>query len=137
MNSKNRKTTLMPLLDVILVLVSMLLSIISSFMAYQVSSIAIVIIMCVIVMCLDMLRFFNKTGTVVIRDVCILVSVILTTASMCLMILGRLNLMGYVWFSDLESGNATAVTALNLSAVAWGIFIVSIVIKIVIGFKKD
>jgi hypothetical protein len=52
------------------------------------------------------------------------------------MIQGRTKLMGYVYFSDLESSNPIAISAMNLAIVAWVFYLVALIVNIVIGFLK-
>ena len=45
----------------------------------------------------------------------------------------RATLMGYVWFSDLESGNVKSVSALNLGVASAACYVVSVILLAVSG----
>lgn len=125
--------------NIIFVLAAMILSILSSQMAYAVTNIRTVIVCTVGVMLLEVIGIIIKNklkGTIVI-DTMFLLAIFLTAYALCQMIMGRLNLMGYVWFSDLESGNPVAVGALNLAVASWVCYLLALMINIVIGFRKQ
>ena len=114
------------------------LSIISSNKAYSLSNINLIIAGCVVAFVVQAFLVFGKRKmNSIIVDVLQFISVITTTASLCLMIAGRSLLMGYVYFSDLESGNPVAVSAMNLAVVSWVFYLITIVCMIVLGFKKE
>ena len=52
------------------------------------------------------------------------------------MIAGRVLLMGYVYFSDLESNNPVAVSAMNIAIAAWVCFAVALIAGIIVGFSR-
>ena len=125
--------------NIIFVFAAMILSIISSQMAYAVMNIRIVIVCTVSVMLLEVIGIIIKNklrGTIVI-DMMFLLTIFLTAYALCQMIMGRLNLMGYVWFSDLESGNPLAVGALNLAVASWVCYLLALITNIAIGFRKQ
>ncbi len=76
-------------------------------------------------------------GFEIVTDILTWISIVLSMMLMCGMITGRLKLMGYVWFSDLESGNPVAVGALNLTVVAWICVAVGVTCLCVKGFKQE
>lgn len=65
-----------------------------------------------------------------------LLTVVLASLALCKVLIGRADLMGYVWFSDLEKGNPTAVTSLNLAVASMFCFLLGVIIMIVMGFRK-
>lgn len=55
----------------------------------------------------------------IVADVLRIAAGALLIACFSLMVSERDILMGYIWFSDLEGQNASAVTALNMAVVSW------------------
>ncbi|MCD8287200.1 MAG: hypothetical protein LUD50_08260 [Clostridia bacterium] len=53
-----------------------------------------------------------------------------------IMISARAELMGYIWFSDFESGNATAISALNMAVVSWVFYFLGVVACAVSLFRS-
>ena len=47
---------------------------------------------------------------------------------------GRATLMGYVWFSDLESGNLNSVNALNYGVASAALYAVAILLTVATGW---
>lgn len=126
-------------LNLVFVFLALLLSVISSTKAYSLSQINWVIASSVIVIILDVIAIVisSKTQKKMINDVLHFITTVLITAALCMMISGRVLLMGYVYFSDLESGNPVAVSALNFAVIAWIIYMFALIINIIIGFKKN
>lgn len=126
-------------LNLVFVFLALLLSVISSTKAYSLSQINWVIASSVIVIILDVIAIVisSKTHKKMINDVLHFITTVLITAALCMMISGRVLLMGYVYFSDLESGNPVAVSALNFAVIAWIIYMFALIINIIIGFKKN
>ena len=55
---------------------------------------------------------------------------------MCTLISGRTTLAGYIYFSDLESNNPVAVSAMNLAIGAVCAYLGAIVFTVIAGFMK-
>ncbi len=70
---------------------------------------------------------FEGTLFSILVDVMKLVAAGLLIACFSIMIDSREALMGNVWFSDLESGNANAVSALSMALVSWIMYGLAIV----------
>ncbi len=139
MNNKEFKfSTVLYALHLVLTVAAVVLSIVSSNKAYAITGISTLVIAGVVAAVLDIVSVFLLTkGLGIIADVVTWLSVALSMYLMCGMINGRLKLMGYVWFSDLESGNATAVGALNLTVVSWVCVVLGIICLCVKGFKRE
>ena len=114
------------ILHVVLTAGAAALTAISSAMAYPLGGAAIL---------LDLLLMLRKKDGI-LRDAALLLNVVLTTLCFCRVLTGRADLMGYVWFSDLEKGNSTAVNSLTLAAIALGGFLLGSVMNIVQGFWR-
>ena len=71
-----------------------------------------------------------------LRDVLLLIAVFATSLALCTVLRERATLAGYVWFSDLESNNPVAVSAMNLAVAAICAFLGALVCTIVAGFRK-
>jgi glucan phosphoethanolaminetransferase (alkaline phosphatase superfamily) len=137
MNKKFSKISLLAVIQAVMLLVALILSVISSNKAYALNNINTVIALCVLAIILDvaMVLLGDKLHGV-LADVVFFVTVVCNAYSLCEMIQGRTKLMGYVYFSDLESSNPIAISAMNLAIVAWVFYLVALVVNIVIGFLK-
>ena len=130
------KKHLKNLIPAFVILAAVLLIVISSSMAYPLSDMTLIIILGASAIVLDLLMIFVFKKDGVIRDILMLGTVVLVTLCLCKVLVGRADLMGYVWFSDLEAGNPTAVTSLNLAAGSMGCFLIAALITIISGFIK-
>lgn len=121
----------------VLTLAALVLIFVSSAMAYSLSDLNIVLLMGGIVVIADIvMMLFGKKGSVLF-DVLALCTTALATLCLCRIINGRADLMGYVWFSDLEKGNPTAVTSLYLATASMVCLVIGVVMNIVSGFMKQ
>jgi hypothetical protein len=75
-----------------------------------------------------------KIGNQVLCDILQWLAVILISIALSLMISGRSELMGYVWFSNLEKGNPIAVAAMNNAVYSWVCYGLALVCSVVSGF---
>ena len=67
-----------------------------------------------------------------------LLTVVLASLALCKVLIGRADLMGYVWFSDLEKNNPVAVTGLNLTVISAVLSFAAVIALSVSGFiEKD
>lgn len=125
--------------NIAFVVIAIVLTIVSSSLAYSFANLVFIIALSVaaIVMNVGALYCSKDAGRLVIRDVLTWVSVILTAVALCSVIGGRVNLMGYVYFSDLESNNPVAIAAMNTAIAAWVFYILALVMDFIMGFKKD
>lgn len=110
---------------------------VSSHMAYPLSDLSLIIIFGGIIIVLDLLMIIALKEDGIVRDAAMLVTVVLTTLCLCRTLSGRADLMGYVWFSDLEKGNPAAVSSMNLAAGSMACFLLCAVVNIVSGFRKS
>jgi glucan phosphoethanolaminetransferase (alkaline phosphatase superfamily) len=137
MSKKMSKISRLAAVQAILLLAAMVLSIISSNTAYALSNITLVIVTCVVAVVLAAaVSLLNQKLPGVLVDLLFLVTTVCTSAALCTMIQGRTKLMGYVYFSDLESSNPVAILAMNLAIAAWVLYFAALVINIVIGFSR-
>ena len=120
------------ILHVVLTAGAAALTAISSAMAYPLGNMGAIIFMSGAAILLD----FHSAMRGILRDAALLLNVVLTTLCFCRVLTGRADLMGYVWFSDLEKGNSTAVNSLTLAAIALGGFLLGSVMNIVQGFWR-
>ena len=124
------------LIHAVLMAAALVLILISSSMAYALTNLTYVIITLAGAMVLDaVLALFLKRDTV-LADLVMLATVALAALGLSQILVGRANLMGYVWFSDLESGNPTSVTALHLACCAMGSVVLGVILNVVAGFRK-
>lgn len=118
-------------------LVSLVLVVVSSILAYPFSDLLTMILLAVGVIALDALMAFVVKKDGVIRDLCMLLTVGLTSWLLCRVAAGRADLMGYVWFSDLEAGNPVAVTSLYLATAGLVLLVGAVLLNVVWGFQKN
>lgn len=110
---------------------------ISSSMAYALPDLMSILAMLGACACLlAAIGLVLKKGGIV-KDTLILATTMLDALAFSRILAGRANLMGYVWFSDLESGNQVAVTALWLAVAAMALCFVGILINVVSGFLPE
>lgn len=100
-----------------LVLAAGILTAISSAMAYALPDLGVILALLAGSLLLQLgLWRMKKSG--IAADAMVFVTALLEAFALSRILAGRANLMGYVWFSDLESGNPIAVTALWLAVAA-------------------
>jgi glucan phosphoethanolaminetransferase (alkaline phosphatase superfamily) len=137
MSKKMSKISLLAAVQAILLLFAMVLSIISSNTAYALNNITLVVVTCVVAVVLAAaMSLLNKKLPGVLVDLLFFVTTVCTSTALCTMIQGRTKLMGYVYFSDLESSNPVAILAMNLAIAAWVLYFAALVLNIVIGFSR-
>lgn len=139
MNTK--KSSLLKILgpvSAVLVAIACGLSIYSSRLAYALSDLNTVILSAAaaIVLILAAVVLNGKFKSSVVGDILLFGSLLLAVYAFSRVLMGRLNLMGYIWFSDLEKGNPAAIRALNLSVGAWVCYLLAAVLLIILGFRK-
>ncbi|MCD8307362.1 MAG: hypothetical protein LUD51_03930 [Clostridia bacterium] len=100
---------------------------------YGVDLIGMIVTFCVLSMIFEAAAFMmdcveDLTGKLymILADVLRFASAALLIACFSVMIFSRGDLMGYIWFSDLEANNASAVSALSMSVVAWVFLVLSV-----------
>lgn len=124
-------------LSAALVLVALVLSLISSGKAYAFSNLTPLVAGAVVALVLDALVvLLGSRLPELLRDVLLLIAVFATSLALCTVLRERATLAGYVWFSDLESNNPVAVSAMNLAVAAICAFLGALVCTIVAGFRK-
>ncbi len=77
--------------------------------------------------------FFKGNIAMIAFDVLRLAAVALLCVCLYLVLEERATLMGYVWFSDLESGNANSVNALNYGVASAACYAFTIIVLAVSG----
>ena len=122
-------------------LVATVLAVISSGLAYALSNLWLVILLAVLgIAAVEVMSKKADANTScsqnLVCDVLLVLFCAFIMAAFALHFAGRVNLMGYVWFSDLESGNPSAVWALNLSAISWILSIIAVILSAFFSFKK-
>lgn len=124
--------------NLIMMVIGVMLGVTSSNMAYSLSQINLIIIAGILVVILDIIALIlsNRFGCIIFTDIIHLITILLSAAALSMMIKGRVLLMGYVYFSDLEKGNPMAVSAMNIAIISWVILLMAIVSNIWIGFVK-
>lgn len=120
----------------LLMIIAAVLIVISSSLAYSLSELPVILLFAGIAAGLDALLLLVLRRDTALRDLVLLASVTLTTLALCKVLAGRADLMGYVWFSDLEKGNPAAVASLYLAVASMGCFLLGIILHIVAGFRK-
>lgn len=119
-----------------LIAAALVLTAISSAMAYPLGNLLVIEVLGGIAVVLDVLLLCVKKDGL-LRDVALVISVVLVTLCFCKVLTGRADLMGYVWFSDLEKGNPVAVNSLTLATIGMGGFLLAAIMTIISGFKKS
>jgi hypothetical protein len=122
----------------ILAFCGMIFSILSSAGAYKIPKIGIVILCAVISIAFNIIVLLldKKIRMKVSFDILRWLVVVLISIAMTLMISERAELMGYIYFSDLESGNPIAISAMNNAVVSWIFYGLALVFSVVGGFFK-
>lgn len=137
MDRTNSRLRILAMLHAALVLIAMALSIVSSNTAYALNNLNLVIAGCAITVALDIayIAFGRKLPGICV-DIAFLATAALTAMALCTMIQGRVLLMGYIYFSDLESNNPIAILGMNLAIASWVAYILALVLNFAIGFTK-
>ena len=102
--------------------VSVILAVASSFVAYPMS---------------DLKLTCGYGIAAVVLDLVMLLVLKKDNVCFCHVLAGRADLMGYIWFSDLEAGNPTAVASLNLGTVSMAGFLICAIMIVILGFRKE
>ena len=124
-------------LNAVLVLIALAVSVVSSNTAYKLNNINLVITGCVVTAVLDIIAVVvcNKLPGFCV-DIIFFATAILTAIALCTMIQGRILLMGYIYFSDLESNNPIAISAMNLAIGSWVQYGLALLSNYVLGFSR-
>lgn len=130
------KMNKMTLTHAVVVVLALVLIAVSSGMAYPLSDLNQILFLGGAAVVLDVLMLTVCKKGSVLRDALMLGTVVLAALCLCRTLTGRADLMGYVWFSDLEKGNPTAVTSLNFAAGSMGCFLLAGILNIISGFRK-
>ena len=137
MAKKNTKLRVLACINAILILIALALSVVSSNTAYALNNLNLVIIGCAVTAALDVIvvALGNRLPGVCV-DIAFFATAVLTALAMCTMIQGRVLLMGYIYFSDLESNNPIAISAMNMAIASWVLYALALIVNYVIGFSK-
>ena len=137
MNKKNHRVRILLCLSAVLVLAALVLSVISSQTAYALTDLNKLILGAAAALALDLaVVFAGPKLPEPLRDLLMLIAVFATSLAMCTLIAGRTTLMGYIYFSDLESNNPVAVRAMNLAIAGTAAFAGAIALTVAAGFLR-
>lgn len=137
MAKKDTKLQVLAGINCVLILIALAVSIVSSNTAYALNNLNLVIIGCAVTAALDAIVIaLGKKLPGVCIDVAFFATAVLTAMAMCTMIQGRVLLMGYIYFSDLESNNPIAISAMNMAIASWVLYALALVVNFIIGFSK-
>ena len=118
-----------------LVLTAAILTAVSSSIAYALPDLTVILALLAGCLVLQLTIWRTKKSGIQ-TDTMIFASTLLEAFSLSRILAGRANLMGYVWFSDLESGNRVAVTALWLAVVAMALCAAAILMSVSLGIVE-
>lgn len=136
MQNNMKKLKTLAAVNAVLVLIAMILSLVSSATSYP-FNIMTVILCCACAVVLDALCFFLADRLPgVVTDIAVVAAAVLTGVALCTVIQGRILLMGYIYFSDLESSNPVAVAAMNLAIAAWVFYILGLIVNFINAFRR-
>ena len=126
MAKNEKKLRTLAAINAVLVLIALALSLVSSGKAYalDVRTIALCCGAAVILDGLCVALAAKLPG--VVTDIMLFLSVMLTAIAFCTVIQGRILLIGYIYFSDLESSNPIAISAMNLAIVSWVFYLLGL-----------
>ena len=136
MLKKEKKLRRLAAANAVLVLVALALSLVSSEKAYA-FDVKTVALCCGVTVALDLLCLLlgeKLPGTV--ADLIFFAGAVLTAIALCTVIQGRILLIGYIYFSDLESSNPVAIAAMNLAIAAFVCYALALAANFIIGFSK-
>ena len=134
---KNNGIRMLIGLSAVLVLIALVLSLMSSGTAYAFSSLTPLVVGAAVALVLEVLVvLLGSRFPELLRDIALLISVVATSLAMCTLLRERATLAGYVYFSDLESNNPVAVSAMNLAVAAACAYLGSLAFTIIAGFRK-
>ena len=72
----------------------------------------------------------------VVTDIATFAAAVLTALALCTVIQGRILLIGYIYFSDLESSNPVSIAAMNLAIAAWVFYLAGLIVNFVVAFSR-
>lgn len=129
MAKKLSKLQLMTCISAVLVVVALILSVISSQTAYGLSNLNQIIAMGTGAVVLGLVvAVAGKKLPGLVQDAVLWITAILTSMTLCSVVSGRVLLVGYIYFSDLESSNPIAIRAMNLAIGAWVFYLLALVL---------
>ena len=135
--NKNNRVRVLIGLSAVLALAAVALSVVSSNTAYGLSRLNTLLIGGVAAAALyGLAALLNGRAPEALRDLLLLAAVFGTSLAMCTLIEGRTTLMGYIYFSDLESNNPVAIQAMNLAIGAVAAYACAIALTVIAGFMK-
>ena len=123
--------------NAVLVAAALILSVVSSNTAYNLTHLNNLLIACTAAIVLDLIVILaGKKLPGAAEDFLLFICVLATAFAMCTLIQGRVLLAGYIYFSDLESSNPVAVAAMNLAVAAIVVYLLALLLNIVNGFSR-
>lgn len=127
------------LLSAVMIVVGMVISIVSAKSSYAIDTIGGVVACAVIgiVVCTAVVFLSMKGCPRVYIDLLNLIIVVAVAIALVLMIVGRADLIGFMWFSELMSGNPRADLAMNTAIASWVFYALAVLIQIIFGFLKE
>lgn len=134
---KLNKWQCLVLLEMLFVAVALVLSVVSSFTAYAMSGLPIILAAGILTIVVDIAAIVlgNKMPSTLI-DAGFLAAAVAIGLALCTSIRDRILLIGYIYFSDLESNNPVAVMAMNLAIAAYVFYLLAVIVNCTIGFGK-
>lgn len=134
---KNNRIRVLICLSAALALIALVLSVISSRTAYALNNLNMLLLGAGAAVILDVIvALLGHRLPEPVRDLALLIAVFATSLAMCTLIGGRTTLAGYIYFSDLESNNPVAVSAMNLAIGAVCAYLGAIAFTVVAGFMN-
>lgn len=132
------RVQLLTLSEAILAAIALVLSIVSSQTAYPLTDLWMIPAACAatIVICAAVTMLHPRLNAA-LRDLLLLVTAFLNGFSLCTLIRGRILLIGYIYFSDLESSNPIAIRAMNLTIAACVCYLLAIAVNCAVGIKRQ
>ena len=133
----NKGTRILIALSAALVLIALALSVVSSNTAYALNNLNTLLLGAGAAVLLDaIVVLLGGKLPETVRDLMLLAAVFATSLAMCTLIAGRTTLAGYIYFSDLESNNPVAVSAMRLAIGGIGCYVAAIASTVIAGFRK-
>lgn len=110
MAKKFTKKQCLPTLEALFTAAALAMSIASSMTAYALSSLPIIVAACAAAILIAIAAVFAEGKMPpLIYDAMFFATALLTGFSLCTVVRGRILLIGYIYFSDLESSNPVAM----------------------------
>lgn len=123
------------LIIIILNIAGMVFSIQSSTGAYQITKLNYIVTAIVVATVLNAIGIFLWKDSIG-KDIAQWIQIILITIAICYILNARAELIGFIYFSDLEKGNPIAIAAMHNAIFSWVFLGISLLFGVVKGFCK-